>query len=341
MNKNPPPIYFYIPGNWRCGDIPERIEDYWPWRVKMSEKYRFLGNFDWTLQTYLYLKKRQFPCQLTRAYPSKGIIVAHEGFLEGIPRPNCSQLVVCIKADRNPLPKAQIHVVQNPKDKVERFHTQLVKSFFINHWIQTGLIPRSQKRGAEFVNVGYFGCDIELSEEFKTNSWKKLLKSHGYNWIMATTSETWTDYSDIDVLVAIRKCNSKGSEFNHKPASKLYNAWNCGIPVLLGVESAYRAERRNEFDYIEVRAPREVIKALNRLRKDKALRDMMVENGNFRTDGLSNEMIAKKWEIFFKEIASPAYHIWCGSKWFRRQFIILNNIKKHTYSIKRVFAKLK
>ena len=37
-----------------------------------------------------------------------------------------------------------------------------------------------------------------------------------------------------------------------KPPSKLFNSWLAGVPAVLGHESAYRAERRSDLDYIEV-----------------------------------------------------------------------------------------
>ena len=43
-----------------------------------------------------------------------------------------------------------------------------------------------------------------------------------------------------------------------------------GVPALLGCESAYQAERRNEYDYFEVHSADEVLETLLRLRGDPA-----------------------------------------------------------------------
>lgn len=306
----------------------------------MSRKYLFLGKFDWTLQTYLHLKDKGFPCELAKTPPSEGIVLAHKDFLEDIPRPSQYTFLICLKSDRTPHGYAQVHIVQNPEDRVDKVQEQFVDSFFIPHWVQPLLIPRNKERGERFENIGYVGSDIELAAEFKEKSWKDVLKSMGFNWVMATTSDRWSDYGDLDALVAIRKCNSKSEELNFKPATKLYNSWHTGIPAILGVESAYRAERKSELDYIEANSPEEVIRALKRLRDDRELREKMVGNGRVRSEETKPMVLVNKWEDFLINVAIPAYDRWCNSEWARRRYFSMCIIRKGSSRIKRGISRI-
>jgi hypothetical protein len=333
------PIYFYIPESQLQGPLPEHASDYWQWRISKSRGHMFLGKFDWTLQTYLYLKEDGFPCELAKTQPSEGIVVSHKDFLNDIQRPTKSTLLVCLKSDRQPHRYAQAHIVQNPEDTVHSIQEQLVKSFFVPHWVQPLLVPRNMERGDRFENIGYVGSAIELDSLFQKQSWRDTLKAMGLDWIMATTSDGWSDYSALDALVAIRKCNSPGEDFHFKPATKLYNAWHAGIPAILGVESAYRAERKSEHDYLEASSPDEVIRALKRLRDDSELRKQMVRNGRMRALETRPENIVKIWEDFLTHVATPAYHRWCGSGWVRSRYFSLCHIRRGTSRIARRISK--
>lgn len=340
MDRTLPPVYFYIPKDELHQHLPDCAADYWQWRIDMSNQERFLGKFDWTLQTYLHLKDTGFPCKLVTTPPANGIVLAHKDFLEDIPRPNPSTLLICLKSDRFPHTFAQVHIVQNPEDRVEKNQKQLIKSFFIPHWVQPLLIPRSKERGEVFENIAYLGCEIELAAEFKERSWQDLLKRSGFNWIMATTADKWVDYSDLDALVAVRKCKSRSKEFNPKPATKLYNAWHAGIPAILGVESAYIGERKSEVDYIEVNSPAEVIRALERLRDDRNLRDKMLTNGKIRAEETKSNTLVKIWQDFLITVAAPAYHKWCSSEWTRKKYFLMCPVRQVSSRMKRGVSKI-
>jgi hypothetical protein len=333
------PIYFYIPESQLQGPVPEHASEYWQWRISKSTGQTFLGKFDWTLQTYLWLKEEGFPCELAKTHPSEGIVVSHKDFLDEIQKPTKSTLLVCLKSDRRPHRYAQAHIVQNPEDRVPRIQEQLVKSFFVPHWVQPLLVPRAVERGDRFENIGYVGSAIELDSLFQQQSWHDTLKGMGFDWMLATTSDTWSDYSALDALVALRKCNSTSEDFTFKPATKLYNAWHAGIPAILGVESAYRAERKSDLDYLEAESPEEVIRALERLRNDKDLRKEMVRNGRMRALETRPENIVKIWEGFLTHVAIPAYKRWCGSGWVRSRYFSLCLIQRRTFRILRKISK--
>ena len=210
-----------------------------------------------------------------------------------------------------------------------------MKSIFIPLWIQPSTIPRDEQRNQRFENIAYFGNEIELAEEFKTEAWSNVLKSKGFNWVTATTLDKWSDYSNVDAVVAIRKCHARSHEFNFKPASKLYNSWHAGIPAILGVESAYLAERRSELDYKEANSPEEVINALECLRDDPEVRKEMVRNGKIRAEETKPAVLAEKWEDFLINVATPAYQWWCSSEWTRRKYFLMHPLRKCFSRIKR------
>lgn len=335
-----PPIFFFIPEDAAGDPFPSCTADYWDWRVSLTEKKTFLGSFDWTLQTYFRLKDIHFPCELARRLPAEGILLAHKDFLDQIPRPGPSTLLICLKADRIPHAYAQLHVVQNPRDRVETVQKQMEQSIFIPHWIQSFLIPRDRTRENRFENIGYIGSNLELDQKFQTISWEKDLKEQGFEWIMKTASAQWHDYHDIDALVAVRKCGAKSYEFNHKPATKLYNAWHTGIPAVLGSESAYQAERISEWDYIEANTPEAVLDALIRLRADSRLREQMVQNGKIRSEKCTNESILKNWTEFLTRVAPPIYAQWRSySQRAQQAYFFQCRVSRKISKLKRAFRK--
>ena len=86
------------------------------------------------------------------------------------------------------------------------------------------------------------------------------------------------------------------------------NSWQAGVPAILGCESAYRAERRNELDYLEVKTIDEALNALCFLKDNKTVYLQMIENGKRRAKDLTHAKIAKEWEVFIKHVAIPQYY---------------------------------
>lgn len=347
MTDTLPPIYFYIPQeHWPAGGMPERPDNYWQWNISISNKWNW-GRYNWTLQTYLYLKADGFPCELIGTMPTEGIVLAHRDFFPDNFQPGPRLLMTCLQADRKPHPYAQIHVVQNQYEERLKKSMSLWESYYIAHWPQPGLIPRAPARGKKFENVAYFGNENTLAPELKNPLWQEQLTPLGLCWHIVERDH-WNDYSEVDVVVAIRSFD--GNDYTWKPASKLYNAWQAGVPAILGCESAYRFERKSELDYLEVASLNDLISALKRLRDDKELRQAIVENGLIRALETRPARIVVQWRTFLTDTAVPAYNQWCTApNWERQKFLKLrylilklNKIKLRLKSVSsRVRAALK
>lgn len=337
MTDRLPPIYFYIPQQqWPVGNMPQNPDEYWQWMSAWGSRYG-RGKYDWTLQTYLHLKADNFPCELIGTMPESGIVVAHREFLPDNVKPSPSLLLICIKADKDAHPYAQMHIVQNPEDEILQRPVLWVSSY-MPHWPQPGLIKRDPNRGLRFENLAFYGVTGTLAPELQEPLWEQQLSALGLHWDIVDSSR-WHDYSETDVIIAVRSFD--GETYTSKPPSKLYNAWHAGIPAILGCESAYRKERQSELDYIEVASLNETIAALKRLRDDDNLRLAMVENGRIRATETGRISMTAKWRNFFTDVATPVYYRWCkASSWQQKIFLMNRYLRLKVKNIKNRLYKL-
>ncbi|OCR01404.1 hypothetical protein BCD67_23410 [Oscillatoriales cyanobacterium USR001] len=339
MKKGLPPIYFYIPqSQWPVGDMPQIPEEYGDWMSAWGSRYG-RGKYDWTLQTYLYLKADGLPCELIDFMPKEGIVIAHRDFLSNNLKPSSKLLIICIKVDRDPHPYAQLQVVQNHQDELLKRSQFLWQSYPVRFWLQSKLIPRDPNRGDRFENVAFFGVLDNLAVELQQPQWQEQLSALGLRWEVVKC-DRWHDYSEVDVIVAVRSFDDLNT-FDSKPASKLINAWQAGIPAILGRESAYRHERKSELDYIEVASTDDAIAALLRLKNDFDLRQKMVKNGMIRVENIGNNTITLQWYDFLTNVAVTAYYRWCMASFVQQQiFLIRRYLILKANRIKRLFNQL-
>ncbi|MGK7893751.1 MAG: hypothetical protein AB4372_09025 [Xenococcus sp. (in: cyanobacteria)] len=339
MNKTIPPIYFYLPES-RCSinELPKNLENYWQWQI--SQGTHNLGDYTWTLLTYLYLKANDFPCHFTNNLPSEGICLSHRSLLPNNLQPNSKLLIVALQSDRGRHPYAQLHVVQNRLQQVSKNPLNLWESFYLPHWTQPGLIARDDKRGDRFENIAFFGQKNNVILQLRQPLWKKTLQELGLRW-QIMPPHLWHDYSEADAVIAIRKF---GYNWDHswKPATKLYNSWLAGVPAILGCESAYQAERRSEFDYLEVGSFDALILAIKRLQADKNLRREMLENSKLRAEEVKPQKTVEKWQDFLINTGIPAYQDWqSASESSRQQFLKIRSLAYPFYQNQRQLRFLK
>lgn len=330
-----PPIYFYMhPQVIPAEQVPEDADVNWSGYTDFMRKSgsgsKFaINSYCWILQTFLHLRK-SVPCQFTSTIPDEGIIIGQRTELPFNLKPKPKQLIICVKADCELHHFAQLHVVQNPQD------ARAEDAYFIPLWSQSGLIKRDKNRGQKFENIAFFGVNASLAPELTDPTWSEQLKSMGLNW-QVVAEKDWHDYSDKDAVIAVRSFTQ--NSYQHKPATKLYNSWLAGVPAILGPDSAFRAERQSELDYIEVNSIDETITALKLLRDNSELYKAMVKNGETRGEKFATENLIGIWEKFLTETAIPAYYRWCGlSKlqqkvWLAKKQLIVteNNLRPNPY----------
>jgi hypothetical protein len=332
-----PPIYFYLPRPYLSQALPTK--------VGVNAPEFALGIYAWTLQTYLYLQENNFPCQLTDRFPSEGIVLAHHNALRGpllSTESDSKLLTISIKADGSLSPRAQLHIVQNPSKADPRRGF-----YYIPHWPQPGLLARAEERGDRFETISYFGHIANLAPELRSLDWEKQLAAIGLQWRPIVNRNHWADYQSvdpgwndyraIDAIVAIRSFSHRRTHTD-KPATKLYNAWLAGVPAVMGVESAYRAEGENRVDYLEVTSLEETFAALEKLRDDAPLRRTLVNKGFNAAQKYTPEKIVARWLSFLSDVAIPAFEDWISLPRYRQRIIQQRNF--YYFFVEKVNRKL-
>jgi hypothetical protein len=345
-------VYFYVPSQQLVNQVPQSLEEYWDW---ISEAIRetpaqcgegnrlctWAGPYNWTIQTYIYLRMYGFPCKLTASLPKEGIIITHGDFLPRFFRPSAGQFIVEIKPDRSlQCAYANFVIVQNRHDPICSGRKRLsIKSAFVKYWPQPGLIPRDARRGERFENICYMGNPEQFLHE--VNILAGEIKKIGLNWRMMPR-ERWNDYSDVDAIIAVRPFESSKTRnplkrlfrrsssdtspilsLNRKPASKLCNAWLAGTPAILSPDIAFEDLRNSGLDYLEARNVTGIIERLKLLKSDPILREAMIENGKKRAGECASEQIVQDWIKIIEERIIPAFTVWKESPLRRHLFFLL------------------
>jgi hypothetical protein len=329
-------IYFYIPSSYIVDNVPEDIAKYWNWMDDIIQRAPVIlpnerglctwaGPYNWTIQTYLYLKAYNFPCVLTASFPKEGIIITHSELLPLYLKPSAKQFIVEIKPDSLlGCIFANFVIVQNRHDPIRSgMKHLLIKSAFVNYWPQAGLIPRDPTRGDRFENI----CFMGNREQFIENADDLALEIEklGLNWRMVPR-KNWHDYTEVDAIVAVRQTepqnlNRKNAPANlspnRKPASKLFNAWSAGVPAILSPEVAFQDIRKSELDFLEARNISEILDGLRQLMRDVPLRRAMMENGSIRAEEFKLEKRVQAWIEIIKTQIVPRYMLWTESRYYR------------------------
>lgn len=296
------PIHFYLPRQDQVDALGAAHPDH-DWRLFST------GEQVWVGQTYLRLRQLGMDVRLTSSAPRHGIVVTHYDHVMALldaQRWPAGLVVVAARADRQPHPYAEFEIVQNgaAADGARVHH--------VHHWPQPGLVKRDPARGDAIRTVAYKGTVGEMGESFKEPAWLDFIRAAGLSWQCDATrwqgngqatyqDVAWNDYSQVDLIVAIRK--DTASLYPNKPASKLINAWAAGVPAILGPEQAYRELRRSPLDYIEATTAQEVAAAIAQLQADPARYRAMIDNGLRRTQEFTAERCALRWqEILTREI---------------------------------------
>ena len=306
-------FHFYLPESylpdadrqeaWRCGHI-----------TRLEQKGKIASAQCWIFQTWLALERSGFPVHLTHAMPSQGVMVTLTNCVSADFRSPDGLFFVGIVADYLAHPGAHLHVVQNAAH-VRR----LRNAAFIPHWPQPNLIPRDPERAELFENVCFFGDDSNLARELNDRRWhRKLCDELGLKFVVCG-AERWHDYRETDCVVAVRGFGR--SDYLHKPATKLYNAWLARVPFIGGLDSAYAADGEPGRDFLRASTPDELFAHIRRLKEEPALRRRLVEAGTIAARNFTPEAIVKCWRDFLGDAVERfATHWQTKGKLTRRFF---------------------
>ncbi|MGD1904320.1 MAG: glycosyltransferase [Geitlerinemataceae cyanobacterium] len=308
-------IFFYSPHfPDDLANLPESVNESWDWFYDVGRPKLDItdGEYAWIFQTYIYLKSRGFNCTATRVMPTNGIVFVHRNFLPFLQLPERDQLFVCVQADKAPHPFSQASVVLTEAGRYLRWAHRMSftnppvlwrqrkpyrNRFYIKHWPVPNLKPRDPARGSTVKNVAYMGVAHSLAPELQTEAWRDALERSGFSWIWKKgwSRSDWTDFSEIDVIVAVRSFETQKHEWASKPPTKLFNAWLAGAIPIIGSEASVREVGNPGVDYIEVNSEPEVLAALERLRDDKDFRAKLLAAGREKAREISVDAICSDW----------------------------------------------
>ncbi|MFZ4115501.1 MAG: hypothetical protein ACOYK6_02115 [Chthoniobacterales bacterium] len=311
-------IFFYIPEKYLPSD--DWIEAWNEHQLIPLEEIGFATMHAWIYQTWALLNEAGVDCDLTDTLPREGIFIALRGSLPssfGTDAPLPENLFfVDIVADGFPHPAAQLHLVQN------KAHTRLLpRSLFVPHWTQPCLMPRDAKRGHRFEKICFFGDSENLEPTLRTEAWHQRLKEELDITFEIRGAEEWHDYSDVDGVIAIRSFSS--SHQLHKPATKLYNAWQAGVPFIGGNDSAYKADGNPGKNYLIATSAEDVFGHLKKLKEDERFRVDLVNQGVLSGKKFTREATLEHWKKLVQETIPLQAREWQQKSQIERSFFVL------------------
>lgn len=267
------------------------------------------GSATSVLQAAVKLKQYGYACELTDSVNASGVYLVHPDFLHWEAFKNVNAFVVSVRNDRPAQSDAHCEVVHNPVVGELNPEGQL---FFIPNYSQKNIVPRNHgQRGSIIENIVYSGRIHNLAPEFLAPEFGDWLHSHGMKLDIRTDPETWTDYSDVDVIVAARDFHSN---WINKPANKLVNAWWGEVPAILGPECAFQWYRKSELDYFEAHGMDDVKASLLKLKEQPELYQKMISNAQRRQQDVSDEFVTKEWVHTLEENIKPLVREWFAKR---------------------------
>ncbi|RJS94989.1 hypothetical protein D3260_00020 [Salinisphaera sp. Q1T1-3] len=254
------------------------------------------GRDVWIINTYTRVRDALAAVSISADVVPGAICIAHHDDLAQLSNTH-ECVLVAIRADRERSFGCDFEVVQSPSS------IEWERSFFIPHWPQFGLSPRSVDRGNTISRIGFFGLEKNLADEFRTEAFHDALKRMGVELVICHEPSSWTRYNDIDIVLAIRD----GSPYylQSKPASKLYNAWIAGCVAFVGDEPAFHYHGLHRIDFMHIRDSAEMIRTLEELKSNPQVYEQMRHRSLIRAREVSVEATLKKWcEFLEREVRS-------------------------------------
>lgn len=207
--------------------------------------------------------------------------------------------IVNILNDKPDYIDADLRVVQN------RNQVRSLRDVWIPHWPQPGLLPRTPSTRQRPL-LAFFGRPrYGLGSVFRRDVGREV-EALGYDYREIPAAH-WNDYRDVDVAVGIRSFGSHA--YDHKPPSKLVNAWLAGVPFIGGADSAYTQIGTPNDDFLRVTTRQQFLEALERLRGDD-LYDSLVAAGAEAARQYSVEAQINRWITALADKAYQRFNVW-------------------------------
>jgi hypothetical protein len=207
-----------------------------------------------------------------------------------------ASFLVVVRADRAPVVACDFALAQNALALAS-------KERFLPLWPQPGLRPRDAARGCGVKRIAYVGRTGSAPAWFADRDFLRALRFRGIEFEVRRAG--WDDYSGIDVALAARVDTL--AQLRTKPATKLYNAWLAGVPMIAFPEPAYAELRRSPLDFIEAAGPRDVLAALDLLRANPRLYAAMAHNGRMRGSEFGVPAVRARWLEFLEGEVARAF----------------------------------
>lgn len=260
---------------------------------------------NWVLRTYYQLRLIGIPVTVSSQLRPDAINVAASRDF-GRKHRKLGSFVVIPQADAHHVQLADFRIMQNglmaAPDNVA-----------IWHWPQPGIIARDPARGTRIERLSFKGRLLNLDEAFHSDEFRTELAARGIEFeIDAFAGErgqhTWNDYAASDAVLAVR--NLTEYDARKKPASKLVNAWLADLPAILGPEPAFQELRRSQYDFLEVRSPRETLEAIEHLQANPDVYTAMIKNGQTRKAEFDESAVTAMWLDALNGPIADAFEAW-------------------------------
>lgn len=262
--------------------------------------------WSWLIQTFLHLKESGLNVELVEQPVENEICITHFVVTKNkfwAPK----SFVVGVRSDTSPMRMQDFEVVQSPAVLSHK------RSHLMNLWPQSHLKPRAVERGNQIKTISYFGGPGSIAPAFYSDEFMSALGEMGITFNLQFNPDSWKDYSDTDLIVAVRN-HHHPLLIDTKPASKLINSWQAGCVALLGNEPAYRAVGSSGKNYFEVETPQDVLSVIAKFRADPSLYDKVRESGKQEYSNYSFAALEKQWAALLTGPVTDAFIEWQAAR---------------------------
>jgi len=261
----------------------------------------------WLVQTYFELRDTGYDVSASAVADSQKVNVMHADDYVHLQNKDLFFVAVVV-ADRRVYFPGNCSLVQN--------HNHLVSKadYWVPHWDQPGLIPRPSLAPDpdRIFNVAFAGIpenSIELNRVIEQAAFERPVR------ISMLSPHRWNDFSDVDVLVAVRDLN--GKKHPEKPPTKLFNAWAAGVPFVGGMDSAYEQVGKPGINYLQVCNQTQLLNAISWL-QDGDNWISLVDAGKQAAEKFNRRKTREMWLAVLSGPVQEQFKAWEYSKRYSR-----------------------